>query len=96
MTHIKLFENWLNEATVNIPSEALTFNAEDIEKATEYIKTEIGDHPGYAFFGEDETIEEFDNLWNDDKIKDALDMIANAPDLDIVNFETLKTFIEKE
>jgi hypothetical protein len=86
MKHIKEYENFLNESG---------FKKSDITKAVAYIKKEIGTNPGYALIGDDDDIEEFDNLWNAKKYDQAFDLLAAATNMEITDLEDIKNILDE-
>jgi hypothetical protein len=50
--------------------------------------------PGYLFFGDEEDIDKFNELWTSDRKNDALEMIKNDPELDLITLEDYKNFIQ--
>lgn len=68
------------------------FKSEDINDAAALLNQEIGHAPGYFFFGEQEEINKFDDLWKAQKYTEALNMLA-ATELDINDLASLQAFV---
>lgn len=83
MNKIKLFEDF-----------SKSFPVKEVKPAAKMIEDKIGHNPGYFFFGDDEEIKKFDDLWNSDKKQEALDMMINAIDLDIEDLASLEVWMK--
>lgn len=90
MKHITPFDQFINE---NLNETG--FKSSDMQKTIDYIKKEVGNNPGYAFFGDDEDIEEFDKLWNAKKYKDAFEVMAIASNMELADFEDVKKILKE-
>jgi hypothetical protein len=64
-----------------------------INQTVSLINQEIGSNPGYFFFGDEDDINQFDDLWNDEKYKEALDLLASAHDIDVSNYDEIMQYI---
>lgn len=73
-------------------NELNIFKSEDINDAVALLNQEIGHVPGYFFFGEQEEINKFDDLWKAQKYTEALNMLA-ATELDINDLASLQAFV---
>ena len=60
------------------------------------INQEIGKDPGYVFFGDEEDINRFDDLWNSEKYEEALKMLASASNIDASNYDEIMKFIKDQ
>ena len=65
-----------------------------INQTVSLINQEIGDDPGYVFFGDEEDINQFDNLWNNEQYEEALEMLASASNIDASNYEEIMNYIK--
>ena len=84
------------------PSEKPHWDDDQIEKDDElnleesiisYLDSQDSE-PGYLFFGDEEDIDKFNELWTSDRKNDALEMIKNDPELDLITLEDYKNFIQ--
>ena len=83
------WENNVQESVINETG----FKSSDMNKTIDYINKNVGDNPGYAFFGDDEDIEDFDNFWNAKKYKDAFDIMAVASNMELADFDDVKKIL---
>ena len=82
----------LSESQVN---EASAFMAKDVAKTVAFLNAEVGDHPGYIFFGDGEDIEDFDKLWKKRKYQEALDMLAKDREIEAQTFDDVKPWVKE-
>lgn len=84
MRHIKDFDSFLNES----------FKPDnDGQESIDVINYALGTNPGYAFFADDDQIEEFDEYWKNEDYLPALKMLEDAEDLDISDKKSLFAYL---
>jgi hypothetical protein len=91
--HIPSYKNFINEKSLELNETG--FKAADMQKTIDYIKKEVGTDPGYAFFGDDEDIEDFNKYWNAKKYKDAFDVMAVASNMELDDFNAVKKILSE-
>jgi len=65
----------------------------DVQNMAAMINRDLGSFPGASFFGEDEDINCFDNLWQTGQSFFAIYILVGTPDLDICDYESLEEYI---
>jgi hypothetical protein len=91
--HIPTYDQFVNEKRNELNETG--FKTSDMQKTIDYIKKEVGENPGYAFFGDDEDIEDFNKSWNAKKYKDAFDIMAVASNMELYDFNTVKKILSE-
>jgi hypothetical protein len=98
----KEFESWLksvyDSAKENMDESSINetgFKKSDIKKTIDFINKEIGADPGYALMGDEEDIEEFNNLWGRGKYEDAFDVLVVATNMEISTLNDVKNAIKE-
>ena len=71
------------------------FKKSDIKKTIDFINKEIGTDPGYALIGDEDDIEEFDQLWDREQYEDAFDFLTVATNMEISTLDDVKNAIKE-
>ena len=92
---VKDLENGVKSLSESAVNEASAFKTSDISKTVAFLNAEVGDRPGYIFFGYGEDIEDFDKLWKKRKYQEALDMLANDREIVATTFDDVKPWVKE-